>query len=338
MAVRRAPGRSSRLRRLRRLVPVILLFAVVAVCLTGPPTTRLAPAAVTVAEPSPARVLLAPISAEEQAALGAVPTDPVGRLPAVGLTPRSTAPATSAAPSPSAGSSRATSAPRATSTSTARASTRSSAAPAPAASVPAAPAPVGAGLPLGVKPPGSQVVTVVARSTSSTTARLTAWELGAGGWTAVLGPVTARIGSAGVGRASETSTKTPTGTFGLTEAFGRAGDPGTALPYRVVDGDDWWVSDSASPLYNRYTRCARGACPFTEAAGENLYDAGAVYDNAVVIDYNRGGTPGAGSAFFLHITNGAATAGCVAIDRGSLRTLLRWLDPGASPVISIGVG
>jgi L,D-peptidoglycan transpeptidase YkuD (ErfK/YbiS/YcfS/YnhG family) len=98
------------------------------------------------------------------------------------------------------------------------------------------------------------------------------------------------------------------------------------------------VSDPTSPLYNRYARCAPRSCPFDEAKGENLYAAGAVYDNAVVIDYNRGGTPGAGSAFFLHITNKAATAGCVAIDRGSLQTLMRWLDPGASPVISIGVG
>jgi L,D-peptidoglycan transpeptidase YkuD (ErfK/YbiS/YcfS/YnhG family) len=106
----------------------------------------------------------------------------------------------------------------------------------------------------------------------------------------------------------------------------------------VVDGDDWWVSDSGSAVYNQYAQCAPGTCPFNEAAGENLYAAGAVYDNAVVIDYNRGGTPGAGSAFFLHITNGAATAGCVAIDRAALGTLMRWLDPNAVPLIAIGVG
>jgi L,D-peptidoglycan transpeptidase YkuD (ErfK/YbiS/YcfS/YnhG family) len=194
-------------------------------------------------------------------------------------------------------------------------------------------------LPLGVNPGSStQVVTVVAASSRSTTATLTAWELGPTGWTAVLGPVSARVGAAGVGRASETSTRTPAGTFTLTEAFGRAGDPGTALPYRVVDGDDWWVSDVTSPLYNQYAQCAPLTCPFDEAVSENLAAAGHVYDQAVVIDYNRGGTPGAGSGFFLHITNGAPTAGCVAIDAGSLTTLMRWLDPGARPLISIGVG
>jgi len=47
---------------------------------------------------------------------------------------------------------------------------------------------------------------------------------------------------------------------------------------------------------------------------------------------------GAGSAFFLHITNGAPTAGCVATDRAALQSLMRWLQPAASPVIAIGVG
>ena len=64
--------------------------------------------------------------------------------------------------------------------------------------------------------------------------------------------------------------------------------------------------------------CAPGTCDFDETAGENLSAAGAVYDHAVVIDYNAGGSPRAGSAYFLHLTNGAATAGCVAIGRGSL--------------------
>jgi L,D-peptidoglycan transpeptidase YkuD (ErfK/YbiS/YcfS/YnhG family) len=210
------------------------------------------------------------------------------------------------------------------------------------AAAPVAAAPVAAPqgvLPLPVNAGSSrQVVTVAAPSAGATTATLTAWQLGPAGWTPALGPVSARIGSRGVGQASESTTRTPAGTFPLTEAFGRAGNPGTALPYRLVDGDDWWVSDTASPLYNRYAECAPQTCPFDERAGENLAAAGAVYDQAVVIDYNRAGTPGAGSAFFLHVTNGAPTAGCVAIDAASLTAVMRWLDPGARPLIAIGVG
>ncbi|MCW2537958.1 MAG: Conserved exported protein of unknown function [Modestobacter sp.] len=307
------PGRGRR----SRLLPVLVVLGGV-LCLGGPTSVRLDPAAASAAVPA------APAEPVDAVRLD-LAAEPVAHRPGVGVVPRVTsvpvpvpdaAPRAAASPSPSG---------------------RTSGPPGPAAEVTVA-EPTGPTLPLGVRPPGSQVVTVVASSSSATTAQLTAWELGQDGWTAVLGPVTARVGSAGVGRASETSTRTPAGTFGLTESFGRAADPGTALPYRVVDGDDWWVSDPASALYNSYAQCAPGTCPFSEAAGENLYAVGAVYDHAVVIDYNRGGTPGAGSAFFMHVANGAATAGCVAIDRGSLQTLLRWLDPGASPVIAIGVG
>ncbi len=129
----------------------------------------------------------------------------------------------------------------------------------------------------------------------------------------------------------------PQGSYSVTESFG-VYNPGTALPYRVVDGDDWWVSDVNSPRYNQYVRCARGTCGFDESAGENLYDVGAAYDYAVVMDYNRGGTTGAGSAFFLHVSNGAPTAGCVAVDAGMMRRILGWLDPGSRPLIATGVG
>jgi len=210
--------------------------------------------------------------------------------------------------------------------------------PATGAVVVGAPRAGGGTVPLGVSPPGTQLVTVVASRPGATVATLVAWEKRAAGWTPVLGPLTAQIGSLGVGIASESTTRTPAGTFPLTEAFGRQANPGTALPYRVVDGNDWWVSDVGSARYNQYYRCAPGTCPFAEAAGERLAAAGAVYDHAVVIDYNRAGVRGAGSAFFLHISNNSPTAGCVAIGAGSLQQLMRWLAPAARPVIAIGIG
>ena len=57
------------------------------------------------------------------------------------------------------------------------------------------------------------------------------------------------------------------------------------------------------------------------------------------IDYNRWpAVPGKGSAFFLHVTNGAPTAGCVAVPQASLLAIMKWLNPAARPLISIGVG
>ena len=146
-----------------------------------------------------------------------------------------------------------------------------------------------------------------------------------------------RIGWA-VREPSESISATPIGSFGLTQAFGRAPNPGTALPYFVAGPDDWWVSDASSRYYNTHQICAT-ACPFNTAAGENLYQAGFVYTYAVVIDYNRfPARAGAGSAFFLHVTDGGPTAGCVSIPQATLVSFLAWLEPSAHPRILIGVG
>ncbi|WP_375483018.1 L,D-transpeptidase [uncultured Jatrophihabitans sp.] len=187
-----------------------------------------------------------------------------------------------------------------------------------------------------------QVITVVASSHGSTTATLQAWHRVSGGWRTSGPSVTAHLGSGGVGRASEGSTKTPAGSFTLTQAFGHDRDPGTRLPYTHTTPDDWWISQSSSPLYNTRQRCA-SHCGFTRGdPNEHLYYETPYYNYAVVIDYNTrnapGGVhPGAGSAFFLHVTDGAPTAGCVSVPQDRLVSILRWLRPGDHPRILIGV-
>ncbi|WP_433194267.1 L,D-transpeptidase family protein [Nocardia sp. CA-107356] len=193
-------------------------------------------------------------------------------------------------------------------------------------------------LPLPYHGDATQLLTVVAADTTATTATLTAWQRFPGGWRAEIGPLPAFVGRDGIGRASENSAHTPAGVWTLTEAFGIAPNDGTSLPYRQVGDADWWVSDADAPNYNRYAHCATGTCEFDEHASENLGMAGVAYDHAVVIDYNRQPVvAGAGSAFFLHIETGRPTAGCVAIAAADLRTVMRWLDPGAHPVINIGI-
>jgi L,D-peptidoglycan transpeptidase YkuD (ErfK/YbiS/YcfS/YnhG family) len=183
------------------------------------------------------------------------------------------------------------------------------------------------------------VVTVVAASTAATTATVQAWDRAAGGGWLPHGPaIGAHVGSQGLTlHPSESISATPIGSFTLSQAFGRLPNPGTGLPYFQVGTSDWWVSDVNSPLYNTHQQCS--ACPFNTSVSENLYDAGPVYDYAVVIDYNRWPVrPGAGSAFFLHVTDGSATAGCVSIPRDNLLAIMQWLSPAASPRILIGVG
>jgi L,D-peptidoglycan transpeptidase YkuD (ErfK/YbiS/YcfS/YnhG family) len=175
---------------------------------------------------------------------------------------------------------------------------------------------------------------VVARSSDATTATVTAWTRAATGWFIAIGPVTAYIGTSGLGQAREGSSVTPAGTYALTRAYGRQPNPGTALPYRQVDSMDWWDENPQSPTYNTYVR--QSASPGGES--ENLYGAGYPYDYLVNIDYNTAHVPYAGSAFFIHVTFGAPTQGCVALERSTMVALLNWLNPEQSPVVILGVG
>ena len=67
-------------------------------------------------------------------------------------------------------------------------------------------------------------------------------------------PVRARVGYNGFVRADERRQGTgtsPAGTFAVVSSFGNGTDPGTALPYRTVDRNDWWPYDPRDPsTYN----------------------------------------------------------------------------------------
>jgi L,D-peptidoglycan transpeptidase YkuD (ErfK/YbiS/YcfS/YnhG family) len=188
-----------------------------------------------------------------------------------------------------------------------------------------------------------QVITVVARSRSSTTARLQAWrKVRGGGWVRRGPRIFAHIGSDGMTwHASEWKSATPMGSFTLTHAFGHNSNPGTALPYLHTRPSDWWISQ-AGPLYNTLQRCSSN-CPFNQGPpNEHLYYETPYYNYAVVIDYNTRNAPGGvqqgkGSAFFLHVTVGQPTAGCVAIAQRQLVSIMRWLRPARHPRILIGV-
>jgi L,D-peptidoglycan transpeptidase YkuD (ErfK/YbiS/YcfS/YnhG family) len=189
----------------------------------------------------------------------------------------------------------------------------------------------------------TQVITVTAASTASTTGTLQSWRKVSGGWRRVGPAVLADLGTDGLSaHPSETRSATPIGTFTLTQAFGRDADPGTPIPYTRTTPDDWWISQPG-PLYNTRQRCASG-CSFTRGdPNEHLYYETPYYDYALVIDYNTSNAPmsvrqGAGSAFFLHVTVHQPTQGCISVNADQLVRILRWLTPSANPRILIGTG
>jgi L,D-peptidoglycan transpeptidase YkuD (ErfK/YbiS/YcfS/YnhG family) len=189
----------------------------------------------------------------------------------------------------------------------------------------------------------TEVITVTAHTASSTTATLQAWDRAPGGGWLAHGPaVLAHIGADGMStHASESTSATPIGSFSLTQSFGALANPGTALPYFETTPADWWISQ-AGPLYNTHQRCS-GNCAFNLGdPNEHLYYETPYYNYAVVIDYNTansatGVVQGAGSAYFLHVTDGTPTAGCVAVPQANLVALMQWLNPADQPRIIIGV-
>ncbi|HEV7203038.1 MAG TPA: L,D-transpeptidase family protein [Jatrophihabitans sp.] len=200
----------------------------------------------------------------------------------------------------------------------------------------------GQSLPLDLPTDGAaQVITVTADSSSSTTGNLQAWRRVSGGWRRVGPSVFAHLGADGVGPAGESTSRTPAGSFTLTQAFGHDSDPGTRLPYRHTTPADWWISEPG-PLYNTHQICSSG-CGFNHGdPNEHLYYETPYYNYAVVIDYNTTNAPGgvragAGSAFFLHVTVGQPTAGCVSVPQDDLVRIMQWLDLASHPRILIGV-
>ena len=131
-------------------------------------------------------------------------------------------------------------------------------------------------------------------------------------------------------RVQDTGT-TPMGTFRITPTFGLKADPGTRMPYKRADCNDYWVGDNKDPkTYNLFQPSASSKRTWRKSQAERLAAYPKQYEYAAVIDFNR---PAAdtvkwdaargqyvtskpantkrGSAIFLHINGAGSTAGCV---------------------------
>lgn len=185
------------------------------------------------------------------------------------------------------------------------------------------------------RPEVRQLITVTAASYGDTYAVLNAYRRTGHGWQRVFGPWTARLGRNGFappGDKREGDGRTPSGSFSIPFFFGAGPNPGFRFRYRQIRPYDFWDDDPASLRYNEWVD-GRHASPGRnpEPMDVSAYDAG------LVIGYNTARTPGLGSAIFLHLNIGIATAGCVTLPPGELLPLLRWLDPARSPRIRMGV-
>lgn len=130
--------------------------------------------------------------------------------------------------------------------------------------------------------------------------------------------------------------RAPAGVFPLTRAFGFAGARDAAwlrMPYMPLTGGVECVDDTASAHYNRVLdRSDVKAADWNSSERMREVEG---YRWGVVVAHNARAVPGQGSCIFLHVWSGPqkGTAGCTAMERPDLETLLRWLDAKKRPLL-----
>ena len=143
------------------------------------------------------------------------------------------------------------------------------------------------------------------------------------------------IGKNGLGKQAEGDSMTPVGTFSFNYAFGIAEDPGCAIAYQQVDDDCYWSGDQRQGYaYNRMVSL-RDLPDLNTADSEHLVDYTYQYRYCLNISYNEEGTPGLGSAIFLHCLGPFKpyTGGCVAIPEERMLTVMQKVSPDCVVVI-----
>jgi len=191
-----------------------------------------------------------------------------------------------------------------------------------------------------------ELIVVTAPRASATTGTLTAQVRSAPGarWRRVLGPWHAELGRHGLSaHRHEGDGTSPLGIFAIARTlYGNAPRPrGLHERYRRLGCGDWWDEDPLSARYNRFVVAPCGVTPSFARGSEALWTETLAYPYFAVIEFNthpiRRGRGAPGSGIFLHNWTGTPTAGCVAIHRSRLLSLLRWLVPSRRPVIAISI-
>ena len=133
------------------------------------------------------------------------------------------------------------------------------------------------------------------------------------------------IGKYGLDKEKEGDAKTPTGTFCFNYAFGIAEDPGCAIPYHQVGDNDYWSGDQREGYSYNEMVSIEDLPDLNTDDSEHILDYTYQYQYCLNISYNAEGTPGLGSAIFLHCLGPQKpyTGGCVAIPQDRMITVMQ---------------
>ncbi len=144
------------------------------------------------------------------------------------------------------------------------------------------------------------------------------------------------IGKYGLGKTKEGDYKTPVGDYSFNYAFGIAPDPGcTAFEYQQVTDDDYWSGDQREGYGYNTMVSIKDLPDLNTDDSEHIVEYPVHYQYCMNISYNDKGTPGAGSAIFLHCLGPQKpyTGGCVAIPQDKIITAMQNVDKDCVVVI-----
>ncbi len=164
----------------------------------------------------------------------------------------------------------------------------------------------------------TQLFVVACMGTELTTATVSMHERDEGGnWVRVLS-TPSYVGKLGVcpdAKHKEGRSQTPLGTYRFNCAFGIADDPGCALPYVRVSDDTYWSGDEREGMHYNEMVSLSDYPDLAMENSEHIVDYEYQYQYCLNISFNEEGTPGRGSAIFLHCLGPEKpyTGGCVAI-------------------------
>ena len=129
--------------------------------------------------------------------------------------------------------------------------------------------------------------------------------------------------------------QTPIGVYKFNKAFGIADDPGSKMPYTKVDDDVYWSGDMREGRhYNEMVRLSEYPDLDMENS-EHIIDYEYQYQYCLNISFNEEGTPGRGSAIFLHCFGPLKpyTGGCVSVPEYIMKQIIRTADENCVVII-----
>ena len=127
--------------------------------------------------------------------------------------------------------------------------------------------------------------------------------------------------------------QTPAGVYRFNAAFGIAPDPGCALPYLQVGDEHYWSGDENEHYNQMVTIDDYPELDMTNS--EHIVDYEDQYRYCLNISFNEEGTPGRGSAIFLHCLGPVKpwTGGCVAVPEYIMKQVMQRVRPECAVVI-----